>query len=701
MCRPLLCKFILLAFGLSFSNASKPPKPRLYSEGEKVELMVNSLTSLKDLYPLEYYRFPFCQPWGGPRMEKEYFGEFMAGDRIQSSPYKINMLQDSYCEQLCISNLGRGELRDVIGNKMVRGIQKEYSHNWILDGLVSASKTEDDSTVTTRYWEGFPLGFLAEDTHLAYVHNHVNIEIQYHRVKNEDKYQIVRFTVEPFSILHDFQPIWDWDDADIKNYPGQVSKLRNPIRSCDRNATSASHTNYDDMMAAPDFKPQPASGKVLFTYDVLWRENEYVNWADRWDIYLSMDNAIPQGFLRSVLFCGIVMLAGLATILAVRVTQIKTRQHRYQNLASSNDLALNNASQRGKTTTGIQALHGDVFRPPDAGPRILALFLGAGAHLLCTVLLFFVFALRHSLNPEHMRASVIRIGLIAFGITSPVGGFGTAWVSKTFLGQVQADFSTLAASMWFPVLLFGVYEFINTMAWYQGSTLAVLKSSQLHIILWFFFSTPLAMAGAYFGNQQSPMWFPVQPRSLRRQIPPQPVILKAPWVLFVAGALPCLFSSPNYYFMMHAVWDGYYFLQYAFSLMNFVLALTMSAVITILLMLYQFQKENHRWWWRSFCMGGSPAFYLCAWSLFSQDHLNMASLMLYVICEIVIAFTLFLMMGFVSVSACLCFNAFLFQHLRPIDDVDGEEEVGYLMIDESSGAGHLPEEIQSEADASH
>jgi hypothetical protein len=442
------------------------------------------------------------------------------------------------------------------------------------------------------------------------------------------------------------------------------------------------------MITAPDRKPQPASSKVLFTYDVLWSENLDVNLADRWDIY----NAISQGFLRSFLFGGVVMLVGLAMILAVRVTQIMRRQHRYENLASPNDLALNNASRRGQTTTGIQALHGDVCRPPDAGARILALVLGAGAHLLCTVLLVCVFALRHSVNPEHVRASVIGIGLIAFGISSTVGGFVTAWASKTFLGQVHRDLSTLAASMWFPVLLVGVYELINTMAWYQGSTLAVLKSPQLHIILWFFFSTPLAMAGAYFGNQQNPMWFPVQPRSLRRQIPAQPIILKAPWVIFVAGGLPCLVSSLSYDCMTFAVREGYYFPHYAFSLMNFVLALTMSAVITILLMLYQFQKENHRWWWRSFCVGGSPAFCLCAWSVLgSQVYDNMASLILYVIYEIVIAFTLFLIMGFVGVSACLCFNVFLFQHLRPIDEVDGEEEVRYLMIDESSGAGHLSE----------
>ena len=34
-------------------------------------------------------------------------------------------------------------------------------------------------------------------------------------------------------------------------------------------------------------------GRVLFTYDVMWRASN-VKWASRWDIYLSMDNAVPD-----------------------------------------------------------------------------------------------------------------------------------------------------------------------------------------------------------------------------------------------------------------------------------------------------------------------------------------------------------------------------------------------------------------------
>ena len=171
------------------------------------------MTSQKTLLPVDYYRLPFCQPPGGPQMDHENLGEFLAGDRIESSPYRLAMKVDMYCEQVCITNLGRGEMKGVSPNKMVRAIRKNYHNNWIVDNIPAASKVEDDRTVTTRYWQGFPVGFIAQDTKKAYVHNHVNIEIQYHQVETDaSKARIVRFSVEPFSIKHEFEASADDDD---------------------------------------------------------------------------------------------------------------------------------------------------------------------------------------------------------------------------------------------------------------------------------------------------------------------------------------------------------------------------------------------------------------------------------------------------------------------------------------------------------
>ena len=64
------------------------------------------------------------------------------------------------------------------------------------------------------------------------------------------------FTVEPFSIKHDFEPIAPTGT--------KVADILNPIPSCDP-TTPAQHTDYD-MVTAPGRLPQEAAGKVLFTY---------------------------------------------------------------------------------------------------------------------------------------------------------------------------------------------------------------------------------------------------------------------------------------------------------------------------------------------------------------------------------------------------------------------------------------------------
>ena len=102
-------------------------------------------------------------------MDNENLGEFLSGDRIENSPYRIEMKKDMFCEQVCISHLGRVEAKGVSPSKVVRAIRKEYHNNWIVDNLPSASKMEDDKKSYTKYFHGFPVGFIASDDKKAYV----------------------------------------------------------------------------------------------------------------------------------------------------------------------------------------------------------------------------------------------------------------------------------------------------------------------------------------------------------------------------------------------------------------------------------------------------------------------------------------------------------------------------------------------------
>lgn len=239
--------------------------------------------------PLDHYSLPFCKPEGGAKMDHENLGELLSGDRIESSPYLLYMKTPMYCEHLCVANLGRAEQSTVQPNKFVKAIRKEYHSNWIVDNLPAASKLETEDQYVTRFWQGFPIGYVDKEDKKAYVNNHVNIEIMYHPVENEvGKYRVVRFVVEPFSIAHDFDDTNIPDDVADESWLEKKASLKNPIASCDYKSSSKKHTTYG-MIKNSGLGPQLASGKVLFTYDVIWIENLELKWASRWDIYLSMD----------------------------------------------------------------------------------------------------------------------------------------------------------------------------------------------------------------------------------------------------------------------------------------------------------------------------------------------------------------------------------------------------------------------------
>ena len=81
--------------------------PQTFQKGEKVPLKVNALTSVHTQIPKDYYRLPFCRPEEGTKMASENLGEFLTGNKIQNSPYFIEMLEEKRCQKLCQVQLNR------------------------------------------------------------------------------------------------------------------------------------------------------------------------------------------------------------------------------------------------------------------------------------------------------------------------------------------------------------------------------------------------------------------------------------------------------------------------------------------------------------------------------------------------------------------------------------------------------------------
>jgi len=142
---------------------------------------------------------------------------------------------------------------------------------------------------------------------------------------SQDGSRVVGFYVEPFTVKHKFANGQTWDGDDIRTAP--------PLTTCDKSGPmvfeaisekqEVCHVAYfyvlvsfliSSIFFTSRFRSEVSSyisslvfglifyllclcqvkiGRVLFTYDVMWRASN-VKWASRWDIYLSMDNAVPD-----------------------------------------------------------------------------------------------------------------------------------------------------------------------------------------------------------------------------------------------------------------------------------------------------------------------------------------------------------------------------------------------------------------------
>lgn len=626
------------------------------------------MTSSKTLLPVEYYRLPFCKPEDGPQMDNENLGEFLSGDRIESSPYVLEMKKDAYCQQLCIANLGGAEKRDLKPNKVVKAIRKDYHNNWIVDNLSAASIVEDDSSITTVYAQGFPVGFIAQDSHLAYVHNHVNIVIMYHAVDDQvGKYRVVRFTVEPFSIKHEFTPGDDEDEDiaagdDLVPQAAKWATIKNPIASCNPEIAyeNKAHTSYD-MVTAIGRDPQLASGKVLFTYDVIWEENPDLHWASRWDIYLSMNDAIPA----NVHWYSIANSLVIVCVLSAMIITILLKNLR-KDLARYNKLATDEEKEDWEEEKGWKLVHADVFRPPSFSPLLLSVCCGTGAQLLCMTFWTIIFSCLGFLSPAR-RGALLMAELLFYVLMGVVSGYVTARFYKTFKGKAW-QYATLCTALGFPGVCFALFFLMDIMAWVYGSTDAVPFTTMLVIIvLWFGISTPLVFLGAYYGYKQDAFEYPVKTSSIPRQIPDQPWFMGAPFTLMVGGILPFGACFVELYFIMASVWMGYYYYVFGFLLLVFFILIVTCAEITLLFNYFQLCNEDYHWWWRSFGTAGSTAIYVFLYSFVYFQQLESNSFVTYLLYfgYMGLASTgLFLMTGFIGVACSLWFNQAIFGSVK-------------------------------------
>eukprot|EP00930_Biecheleria_cincta_P033134 TRINITY_DN22948_c0_g1_i1.p1 TRINITY_DN22948_c0_g1~~TRINITY_DN22948_c0_g1_i1.p1 ORF type:complete len:918 (-),score=129.39 TRINITY_DN22948_c0_g1_i1:39-2792(-) len=170
--------------------------PHEFLDGEKLDMKVNKLISVKTQLPYDYYTLPFCTPDGGVEKTLENLGEVMAGDLVENTPYDLRMRENATCTLLCTR-----QLHHTTKAKIQEFIKNEYTVNFLVDDLPATTRYRGvDGPGELTEMTGFPVGVMRG--HKYYLHNYLRLRIHYYAGAENaiDGYRIVGFEVEPQSL---------------------------------------------------------------------------------------------------------------------------------------------------------------------------------------------------------------------------------------------------------------------------------------------------------------------------------------------------------------------------------------------------------------------------------------------------------------------------------------------------------------------
>ncbi len=350
-----------------------------------MELWVNTYSSPDTVIPYDYYyeQFHNCQPEKGPKPVSESLGSILFGDRLYTSPYVLNVQQNTTCNKLCSPVQIGPEDAKFINER----IKEEYSMHWVVDGLPAARMGEDRNTGELFYSIGFEMGYNSKDDR-PHLNNHFEILIQYH-TEDDVTFRVVGVLVWPFSVK-----TWGAGDETTCYRPGEATERV--------------------------ILDETKDNQVQFTYNVNWTPSA-TRWGTRWDNYLHVFDPKIHWFS---LINSIVIVLFLSAMIAMILLR-----------ALHKDIARYNSegSEDAQEEFGWKLVHGDVFRPPPFS-MWMSVLIGNGAQLFCMTSVTLVFAVLGFLSPSS-RGSLATVMLIFYICFGCIAGYVSARVYKMFGGE--------------------------------------------------------------------------------------------------------------------------------------------------------------------------------------------------------------------------------------------------------------------------
>jgi transmembrane 9 superfamily protein 2/4 len=608
------------------------------------------------------------------------------GDAIRStSAFDIKMKEDVYCGQLCVL-----DMTDInTAKRWELAVRENLHYNWILDDMPMASRYENDDRVALRYWGGIAVGkerdvddsrFSEANADQVYLHNHFNFEILYSKKppsktnENENSYRILRTTVQPLSVHHEFYDARTWPIA-----------IHNPIQSCNASAPTFSHTSYSELRETP---PQQATGHALVTYDVKWVEWESDKGKDafesRWSVFLRMDDGIPL----------VVQLLGLLLGVMVNVIVFSTlstwimRDLSYKPLLSEAEAFTDEQAQEME----LWPLSTRVFFPPTTTPLWFCVCCGTGAHILLSGSVF-IFLFRCGVVNESLGSSVITPAAVIYLFMSIGGGYVTGRLWRIFhgdeIGALKASCLTAGVYPAFGIIV--CYLAYDVFSYKTAPHYHVVSKSVPLILMWLFGIFPFTLFGGYLGYRHGPIQnFPVsegskgyQDLSLQKDNDAYENGPSALWkycritgLFLMGGILPLIGGFVEYaYGVAGPIYVGYFSDSSMFSIISFVLFNTCAGGVAVLFYYRQIRAQNYQWWWSAFWTSGSSGLYIfilsASW-LWSGRQIGPGAMASYTLWFFLASLGTTLMTGFVGVASCIWFNRRVYTLLTKRSQAESE-----------------------------
>ncbi|RMX98390.1 hypothetical protein D0868_10117 [Hortaea werneckii] len=533
-----------------------------YSDGEPIPLMVNKVYSDNTQIQYAFAELPFvCPPSGRSRPGTGLIsgsnvalnlGEILRGDRIVVSDYELQMGQDDEAHYLCSQKVDRTGLK-----KAIEVVKQGYVAEWIVDNLPGATSFVTVDKSRKYYAAGFKMGYEEPSPTTGqpryFLNNHVTLVIRYHRAPGkagqQGKKVIVGFEVYAKSL-----------SAENRDHSGLPPSLHDVSHGLEltmaRNMTNATSydssyhlSEYDD--GAPD-----ATLTIPYSYSVYFREEEKIEWANRWDLFfVNQEDSQKVHWLAII---NSIVISGLLTaVVAVILTRtVKGDIRGYLDgghleegggklrvgggggkrgggggLRTPRKISAEKTSSTGglleqveivpgsgaatpttaaddfiasdddlpplEDITGWKLLHADVFRPPPAA-HLLAPLIGSGVQLVSMALGLLCLSCLGILNPSY-RGGFLTTAFTLFLLAAVTSGYFSARLYKTF-GGVRWRHNAMVTATLFPGLLFATVLVLNFFVWAQASSTAIpLGTLVVLLACWLFVQVPLVWVGSWYG----------------------------------------------------------------------------------------------------------------------------------------------------------------------------------------------------------